>query len=196
VPTHEEALRPNGTLTLPGATATVPVWISLAGVGLAALAAAASWASVRLSRHQWLLSQQPFLSIQLLIEGNGDRVLKILNGGPGAARGIRFCVSAGDEYVSGYAGAQFGGVLDTGERAEVMLDLKATRNESIQAVAVCWDGVERIHRFSAHGDHSVQRKPRCDPTNATDPEAAFRDQYGTNSLRELSRVSGRGRSTA
>lgn len=173
----------------------MPVWISLAGVALAALAAAASWASVRLSRRQWLLSQQPFLSIQLLIEGNGDRVLKILNGGPGAARGVRFCLAAGDEYVAGYAAAQFGGVLDTGERAEVLLDLKATRSDSVQAVATCWDGVERIHRFSAHADHSVQRKPRRDPTGATDPEAAFRDQYGIESLRDLRRVDGRGRPT-
>lgn len=181
-------------LSTPDATATVPVWISLAGVGLAALAAAASWASVRLNRRQWLLSQQPFLSIQLLIEANGDRVLKILNGGPGSARGVRFCVAAGDEYVAGYAGAQYGGVLNTGGRAEVVLDLKATRNDSIQAVATCWDGVERIHRFTAHGGHSVKRKPRRDPTDATDPEAAFQDQYGTDSLGDLRRVGGRGRS--
>lgn len=180
---------------MPEAAATVPVWISLAGVSLAALAAAASWASVRLNRRQWLLSQQPFLSVQLLIEANGDRVLKILNGGPGAARGVRFCLAAGGEYVAGYAGAQFGGVLNTGERTEVILDLQATRNDAIQAVATCWDGVEQVHRFTAHGDHSVERKPRRNTTSATDPEAAFRDQYGSDSLRDLRRVSGRGRFT-
>lgn len=178
---------------MPEAVATVPVWISLAGVGLAALAAAASWASVRLNRRQWLLSQQPFLSIQLLIEANGERILKILNGGPGSARGVRFCVAVGDEYVAGYAGAQFGGVLNTGERAEVVLDLKATREDQIQAVATCWDGVERIHRFSARADHSVQRKPRRHASNGTDPERAFCEQYGSDSLRDLRRVHGRGR---
>jgi hypothetical protein len=159
---------------MPEAVATVPVWISLAGVGLAALAAAASWASVRLNRRQWLLSQQRFLSIQLLIERNGDRVLKILNGGPGSARGVRFCVATADEYVAGYAGEQFGGVLNTGERAEIVLDIQASRNDDqIKAIATCWDGVERAHIFTAHADHRIQRKSRRDRADETNPEAAF-----------------------
>lgn len=179
---------------MPEAAATIPAWISLVGVGLAALAAAASWASVRLNRRQWLLSQQPFLSIQLLIERNGDRVLKILNGGPGSARGVRFCVATADEYVAGYAGEQFGGVLNTGERAEVVLDIQAGRDDQIKAVAICWDGVERVHVFTAHADHRTHRKSQRNPVDATNPEAAFRDRYGVDSLRGLRRAHGRGRS--
>jgi hypothetical protein len=118
------------------ATATVPVWISLVGVGLAALAAASSWASVRLSRRQWLLSQQPFLRLQLQVEANGDRVLKILNAGPGSARGLRFCLVAGEEFTAGYAGPQFGGVLDAGQTAEVILDLQATRDSSNESTCL------------------------------------------------------------
>ncbi|MBS1892288.1 MAG: hypothetical protein JST59_13410 [Actinobacteria bacterium] len=169
------------------------MWISLVGVGLAALAAAASWASVRLNRRQWLLSHQPFLSVQLLIERNGDRVLKILNGGPGSARGVRFCVATANNYVAGYAGEQFGGVLNIGERAEIVLDIQAARNDQIKAVATCWDEVERVHIFTAHADHRIRRKSRRSPVDATNPEAAFRGRYGADSLSDLHRADGRGR---
>jgi hypothetical protein len=174
------------------AATTIPVWISLAGVGLAALAAGASWASVHLSRRQWLLSQQPFLRLQLLVEPNGDRVLKILNAGPGNARGIRFCLAAGHEYVAGYAGPQFGGLLSPGDKAEVVLEIQATKNDPVQAVVVCWDGAERIHKFSAHDDHIVRRKTR-NPLTATDPEKTFREIYGQRALENLRQASGQGR---
>jgi hypothetical protein len=177
------------------ATTTVPAWLSLVGLAFAALAAGASWASVRLNRRQWLLSQQPFLRLQLLVEPSGDHVLKILNAGPGSARGVRFCLAAGEEYVAGYAGPQFGGFLDAGDKAEVVLDLQATRNDPLQAVAVCWDSVERIHRFSAHDDHFVRRGPRRSPLTASDPEKAFLEIYGQNALENLRQVSGHGRTS-
>jgi len=149
-----------------------------------------------MNRRQWLLSQQPYLRIQLLVEGNGDRVLKILNAGPGAGRGIRFCLAAGEEFVSGYAGPQFGGLLNPGERAEVLVDLKATAKNPLQAVATCWDGADRIHKFSAHDDHRMRRKPRRRLIEATDPERAFEEIYGDDRLNHLKRTSGRGRNSS
>jgi hypothetical protein len=172
--------------------ANLPVALSLVGIGLAALAAAASWASVRLNRKQWLLAQQPFLSVQLEIE-NGERILKILNAGAGPARGVRFCLATGDEFASGYAGPQYGGLLHPGKRAEIVLDLEANRDDSIRGVAVCWDGVERIHSFGAKAEHSIRRRRRRGRGDGTDPEEAFRKRYGSDALAGLRRVKGHGR---
>lgn len=170
----------------------MPAWIALAGVALAALAAGASWASVRLNRRQWLLAQQPFLSLQLVIEQSGERVLKILNAGPGPARGVRFCVAAGAEFASGYAGAQFGGYLAPGQRTELVLELSAEAKTEMSGIVICWDGAERVHRFSTLGGRTISRRNK-DSEGATDPEQAFRAQFGDAALQGLHRVRGRGR---
>jgi hypothetical protein len=97
-------------------------WITVASVALAAVAATASWASVHLSRRQWLLAQQPFLQGQVVIRHSGEREFKILNAGAGAARGVRFCVAVDEKFAAGYAGPQYGGLLDSGETATVSFE--------------------------------------------------------------------------
>lgn len=172
---------------------STPEWIALAGAVFAALAACASWASVRLSRRQWLGSQEPHLLIQLVIERGGERVLNILNGGPGPARGVRFCVAAGDEFASGYAGPQFGGWLPPGERAQIVLELTASVGPKMCGVAVCWDGAGRVHQFTDSGRHTAISRPKHPAEAASDPEATFRAVFGDTDLRGLHRVAGRGR---
>lgn len=171
----------------------VPIWVALASTIFAALAAGASAVSVLLNRRQWLASQEPFLLLQLGVESNGERVLNILNAGPSSARGLRFCVAAGDEFAAGYAGPQFGGYLAPGERAELVLDLTAEGSEKMRAVAVCWDGAGRIQLFTDSGEREALRPSKTSPETASDPEVAFRSIFGASSLQGLRRVKGRGR---
>jgi hypothetical protein len=186
----------HAALPAPQAPASsAPEWIALAGAIFAALAACASWASVRLNRRQWLGSQQPYLSVQLVIERGGERVLNILNGGPGLARGVRFCVVAGEEFASGYAGPQFGGWLGPGQRAQIVLELAVPGGSKMRGVAVCWDGAERVHRFSDSGEHTINSRPRGPAEAASDPEEAFRETFGVDLLAGRRRVAGRGRTT-
>lgn len=179
----------------PDSGSSTPQWIALAGAIFAALAAGASWASVRLNRRQWLGSQEPHLLLQLVIEQGGERVLNILNGGPGPARGLRFCVVAGEEFASGYAGPQFGGWLPPGERAQVVLELAVSEGSKMCGVVACWDGAGRVHRFSDSGGHSVLRRPKGPPEAATDPERGFHAVFGVDHLQGLRRVTGRARKT-
>ena len=172
---------------------SAPEWIALAGAIFAAVAACASWASVRLNRRQWLGSQEPHLLIQLVIERGGERVLNVLNGGPGPARGVRFCVVAGKEFASGYAGPQFGGWLPPGERAQIVLELTASERSKMRGIAVCWDGAGRVHQFTDSGRHTAISRPKDPAEAASDPEAAFRAAFGDPSLLGLHRVQGRGR---
>jgi hypothetical protein len=170
-----------------------PIWVALGSTIFAALAAGASAVSVWLNRRQWLASQEPFLLLQLGIEASGERVLNILNAGPSSARGLRFCVAAGEEFAAGYAGPQFGGYLAPGERAELVLGLTAEGKEKMRAVAVCWDGAGRIQRFNDGGEREILRPSKSSAEVASDPEAAFRSVFGDNSLQGLRRVEGRGR---
>lgn len=167
-------------------------WITAASVALAAVAATASWASVRLSRRQWLLAQQPFLRGQVVIRHSGERELKILNAGAGAARGVRFCVAVDEKFAAGYAGPQYGGLLVSGETATVVLDLEGAKGLKALGVVLCWDAVGRVHQFTMEGKHSTFRR-RPSSESSTDPEAAFEKVYGRHALSELLRVGGRGR---
>jgi hypothetical protein len=49
--------------------------------------------------------------------------------------------------------------------------------------------------FTAHADHRTRRRSRRNQGEATNPEAALRKQYGTDSLSGLQRAHGRGRSS-
>lgn len=170
-------------------------WITVVSVALAALAATASWASVRLSRRQWLLTQQPFLRGQVIIRQTGERELRILNAGAGAARGLRFCVAVENEFAAGYAGPQYGGLLAPGATATVVLDLAGEGGLKAVGVVLCWDAADRVHQFTMEGKHRVLRR-RSFSDSSTDPEAAFENVYGRHSLGELLRVGGTGRKEA
>lgn len=167
-------------------------WITVASVALAALAAAASWASVRLSRRQWLLAQQPFLRSQVVIRETGERELRILNAGAGSARGVRFCVAVEEKFGAGYAGPQYGGFLASGDTAIVVLGLDGKKGLKAKGVTLCWDAAGRVHEFTMEGRHNVLDRPSSSESS-TDPEAAFRKVYGRNGLDGLLRVEGRGK---
>jgi len=166
-------------------------WITVASVALAALAAAASWASVHLSRRQWLLAQQPILRSQVMIRQNGERELKILNAGAGPARGVRFCVAVETKFAAGYAGPQYGGFLAPGDTATVVLYLDGEKGSKTRGVILCWDSARRIHQFTTEGKHRVLRRP-LSSESSTDPEVAFENIHGHQALGGLLRVSGRG----
>ena len=174
-------------------TANSQSWITAVSVAFAAIAAAASWVSIHLSRRQWILAQQPFLSAQLVIRHTGERELRILNAGVGAARGVRFCVVVEDKFVAGYAGPQYGGFLVPGDTACVVVDLNGLKGARARGVVLCWDGAGRVHRFTMEGEHSVLRRPPSMSEASTNPEAAYQDIYGSGTLESLLRVSGRGK---
>lgn len=138
------------------------------------------------------MAQQPFLRGQVVIRHGGERELKILNAGAGAARGVRFCVVVEKKFVAGYAGPQYGGLLDPGQTSTVVLDLDGGRGAKAIGVVLCWDSVGRIHQFTMEGDHRVLRQ-RSASESSTDPEAAFAKVYGRGALGDLLRVSGRGK---
>lgn len=166
-------------------------WAPTASAALAALAATASWVSVRANRRQWLLASRPCLSSQLEMRSNGDIEMTVLNAGPGSARGLRFCVVAGDQFATGYAGPQYGGVLGAQERAVVVLRLKSRHGEQVQGVVLCWDPIGRLHCFTMHGEHRLLRSQRRGP-DPSEPQAAYLKLYGKRSLDGLQRVDGHG----
>lgn len=167
-------------------------WIALASAVFAALAASASWASVRFNRRQWLASQQPFLVLQLSVEPSGGLRLVILNAGNSAARGVRFCVAARKQFAAGYAGGEFGGYLAPGQRARIKLELSGKDGDKIRGVAVCWDGAGRVQRFSDRGDCENLARPRGNSETASDPLEAFSSFFGAQALQGHHRVQGQG----
>src|SRR4051794_28052556 len=111
-------------MTLPSCLATIQDWAPVASTLLAAIAAGAAWKNVRQSRDQWLTERLPQLVAQLKDNVSEARVeLHILNAGPGDARGVRFCVVAGAEYLSGYAGRNYGGLLRGGDTVTIATQL-------------------------------------------------------------------------
>jgi hypothetical protein len=167
-------------------------WLPVVSTGLAAVAASAAWFNVRQSRQQWRAERTPNLVGQLADNPSKARVdLEILNTGPGDARGVRFCVVIGGEYVSGYAGPNFGGLLRAGETAIIATELRTRSGSGVEGVCTCLDATGRGLAFDFRGGCSELKSGRS-VRDLTDPEDALsRLGYG-QALASARRVGGRG----
>jgi hypothetical protein len=83
-------------------------WTTLAGVGLAAIAAFASWASVAFGERARRAGLMPELVAQPIQPAGRERLdFLIYNGGGGLARGCSFVFVAGDHYALGRVSGGF-----------------------------------------------------------------------------------------
>jgi hypothetical protein len=164
-------------------------WAPVASTALAAAAAAAAWLNVRQSRRHWLDAQRPVLVPQVVDNETETRIeLAILNAGPGAARGVRFCLVLGGEFVAGYAGPNLGALLRTDESRTIKTQL-SDRGASPACVTTCLDSVDRVHVFDLHGGHIIH-SPRAVDQASGDPVVAFRAVYPDIDLDEMTQVGG------
>jgi hypothetical protein len=168
-------------------------WAPVASAVFAFLAATASWVSIRLTRRQWLASQRPYLVPQLVRAADGTIRLEVRNTGAGGAYGVRFCIAVGTEFLTGYAGPQFGGYLATDETAVVQTGLTAQDGE-IDGVVTYWDTIDRIFVSTLDAPQAREvRGRRRRATDPTDPEDAFRKSYRRPADVGRTRVSGLGK---
>jgi hypothetical protein len=170
-------------------------WAPAASGLFAACAAAASWAAVRLNYRQWRASRLPELRIQGWHKHKTGKIeFIILNAGAGVARGVGFCVVFGEEYVSGFAGPNFGGFLNPGERVTVETDLTPGSAGEYQGVVTCDDVVGCYHSWSIRPvQHRVWRtrvlhRPLKDYPSG---ETVLKRHHPDIDLSVLRRVSGR-----
>jgi hypothetical protein len=169
----------------------VSTWAPVASATAAALAAGASWISVRLSRKQWKAAQRPELRLQAWDRG-GTIEIVIVNAGGGFARGVGFCVVVGTEYVAGFAGPNLGGFLDSGQRVVVNAQLTRSSNQ-VQGVVTCHDVDGFFHAWDAARDqHRVWRGRFTRRALPADPsgQEALNAFYPSLDLGALTRVEG------
>jgi hypothetical protein len=126
-------------------------WAAVAGAGLAAIAAAASWASVRQARRIFLANQMPDLELTILENLDTHQIkIHVENHGGGAARRTRFCVVEGDNAAYGFLPPTT--ILRGGEGRTLRTPMVGVADRSAMGVVLCHDAAGRVRAWSVGGE--------------------------------------------
>jgi hypothetical protein len=132
--------------------ASTAEWASVASAGAAAVAAGASWASVRQTRKLWLIERAPDLQMIALVDRDSNRVtLQLHNAGGGFARDVVVYLVEGTRYFIAYA--PMNGVIRPGQGVEIQTPLvkEPPINGPLVGAVIAADVTGTTHAWSASG---------------------------------------------
>jgi hypothetical protein len=137
-------------------------WLQLAAATAAAVAATASWASVRQAARIWRSSLLPFLhgqplSVPVTMVGS-ELHLSVHNGGGGLAKGVGFVLASGRKYATGHLGDGF---LKPGAGGMVKTELEPPEvGTTAIGLLNCRDLAENSWAWSLQGERKLLRRAK------------------------------------
>jgi hypothetical protein len=132
--------------------ASITDWAVSVSAACAALAALASWATVRQGRRDFLAARLPELEITV-IEGLDTGAIKVhvVNHGQGPARNVKLAVIEGGAAI--YGSLPPTGGLAGGESRMLMTAMSPASGQGEKAVVICLDVAGALHGWAAGGRH-------------------------------------------
>lgn len=133
----------------------VTSWAVVLSAVAAAVAAGASWASVRQSRRQWHASQVPDLLLDVVVNGaTGEANLQVHNGGVVVARRVVAClVEAGQCFL---ATPPDHGSIWPGETIQAGTGTRLSDPRGlVKAAVICNDPAGNTHGWTVAGNHTT-----------------------------------------
>ena len=130
----------------------------VASAGFAALAAGASWRSVRVSERSWRASIEPDLHMQVIADEANNRMnVVVYNAGGGLAKGVALMLVGGGSRSVGYLRE---GLVRPGDELLVRSELPATIGDDLECLLVYRDRGESPWAVTRRGEKHRLRKRR------------------------------------
>ena len=133
----------------------------------AAVAAGASWASVWQNRKDRIAASQPYMTIDLIVVGDSNRVrVHLTNAGAGIARGVEFAVAAPATGQMSYGPPHPAPLFKPGESRIIETGISGDRDTELIGFVQCYDitGTD-VLAWWPNGSHRKYRIGR-DPSSA------------------------------